>query len=495
MPGQARLSVRQSPLIRGRFSFQSKGPCGGRRAGVKTGPYHPKPVCFPVSLHVPAGTPCRRENRAGLPADAGAFLVAEAVESVWRRGLDLDGSRTVLGARGSDFRFPTEAPGQPWYLAHGEGGDGPAMQEPQEIQDEEYEQLVARVAAIDVAKASGMVCTRVPHASAQGRRVTKVWEVPATTGAIIELGGHLAGLGVEKVTVESTSDYWRAFFYLLEAAGLRVQLVNARDVKNVPGRPKTDKLDSVWLAKLTERGMLRPSFVPPAEIRQLRDYTRLRLDLTRDRSRHVQRIEKLLEDALIKLSTVATDIMGKSGRAMLEALIAGERDPKVLAGLARGRLLDQYDALTAQIDRLTARIEALLAAIPAAQGVDADGTTGPGAGADPGAAVLPAIQRLDEVPGIGRHAAQVLLAELGLDMGVFPTPGHLVSWAKLCPRTIQSGATRRAGTTGKGNPYLKGVLGEVAAAAAKTDTFPWASATGASSNAAASSRPWSRSPA
>jgi transposase len=371
------------------------------------------------------------------------------------------------------------------------------MQEPQEIQDEEYEQLVARVAAIDVAKASGMVCTRVPHASAQGRRVTKVWEVPATTGAIIELGGHLAGLGVEKVTVESTSDYWRAFFYLLEAAGLRVQLVNARDVKNVPGRPKTDKLDSVWLAKLTERGMLRPSFVPPAEIRQLRDYTRLRLDLTRDRSRHVQRIEKLLEDALIKLSTVATDIMGKSGRAMLAALIAGERDPKVLAGLARGRLrvkhaalvqaltgrfddhhaelarmlLDQYDALTAQIDRLTARIEALLAAIPAAQGVDADGTTGPGAGADPGAAVLPAIQRLDEVPGIGRHAAQVLLAELGLDMGVFPTPGHLVSWAKLCPRTIQSGAKHRAGTTGKGNPYLKGVLGEVAAAAAKTDTF------------------------
>jgi transposase len=371
------------------------------------------------------------------------------------------------------------------------------MREPQEIQDEEHEQLVARVAAIDVAKASGMVCTRVPHASAQGRRVTKVWEVPATTGAIVELGGHLAGLGVEKVTVESTSDYWRAFFYLLEAAGLRVQLVNARDVKNVPGRPKTDKLDAVWLAKLTERGMLRPSFVPPAEIRQLRDYTRLRLDLTRDRSRHVQRLEKLLEDALIKLSTVATDIMGKSGRAMLAALIAGERDPGVLAGLARGRLrgkhaalvqaltgrfddhhaelarmlLDQYDALTAQIDRLTARIEELLAAIPAAQGVSADGTTGPGAGAGPGAAVLPAIARLDEVPGIARHTAQVILAELGLDMGQFPTPGQLVSWARLSPRTIQSGARRRAGTTGRGNPYLKGVLGEAAAAAAKTDTF------------------------
>jgi len=235
----------------------------------------------------------------------------------------------------------------------------------------------------------------------------------------------------------------------------------------------------------------------PAEIRQLRDDTRLRLDLTRDRSRHVQRIEQLLEDALIKLSTVATDIMGKSGRAMLEALIAGQRDPKALADLARGRLrvkhaalvqaltgrfddhhaelarmlLDHYDALTAQIDRLTARIEALLAAIPAAQGVDADGTTGPGAGTGGDAAVLPAIWRLDEVPGIARPTAQVLLAELGLDMGVFPSPAHLVSWAKLCPRTIQSGATHRPGTTGRGNPYLRGILGEAAAAAAKTDTF------------------------
>src|SRR5215211_6385731 len=393
------------------------------------------------------------------------------------------------------------------------------MREPQEIQDEEHEQLVARVAAIDVAKASGMVCTRVPHASAQGRRVTKVWEVPATTGAIIELGGHLAGLGVEKVTLESTSDYWRVFFYLLEAAGLKVQLVNARDVKNVPGRPKSDKLDSVWLAKLTERGMLRPSFVPPAEIRQLRDYTRLRLDLTRDRSRHVQRIEKLLEDALIKLSTVATDIMGKSGRAMLEALIQGERDPEALAGLARGRLrvkhaalvaaltgrfdehhafvarmlLDQIDALGGQIERLTTRIEQAIAAIPAASPPAPDPGGGHGAAAGdaigparsvPGpieqvdpqtgevlAAALPVVDRLDEVAGIGRLAAQVIIAEVGLDMAQFPTPGQLVSWARLSPRTIQSGATRRAGATGHGNPYLKAALGEAATAAAKTDTF------------------------
>src|SRR5881394_3135088 len=203
-----------------------------------------------------------------------------------------------------------------------------AVMEPQEIEDKEHEQVLERVAAVDVAKASGMVCTRVPHQSRPGRRRTRVWQVDAATNAILELADHLVAEGIEKVTLESTSDYWRIWFYLLESAGLDVQLVRAQDVKQAPGRPKSDKLDAVWLAKLTERGMLRPSFVPPAEIRQLRDDTRLRLDLTRDRSRHVQRIEKLLEDALIKLSTVATDIMGKSGRAMLEALIAGQRDPR-----------------------------------------------------------------------------------------------------------------------------------------------------------------------
>jgi transposase len=377
------------------------------------------------------------------------------------------------------------------------GEEVPGMREPQEIEDEEHEQLVERAAAVDVAKASGMVCTRVPHPSRPGRRRTRVQEVDATTNSIIELGGQLAAEGIEKVTIESTSDYWRPFFYLLEAAGLAVQLVNAHDVKNAPGRPKTDKLDAVWLAKLTERGMLRPSFVPPAEIRQLRDYTRLRTDLTRDRARHWQRLEKLLEDALIKVSAVASTMDTLSVRDMLEALIAGERDPKVLAGLARGKmkakraaliealtgkfddhhaelarmLLDQIDALTAQIGTLTTRIEELIAAIPAAQGVDADGATGPGAGTGPDAARLNAITRLDEVPGISLLGAQIILAEIGLDMTRFMTPGHLVSWAKLCPRTIQSGAKNRSGKSGKGNPYLKGILGEIATAAAKTDTF------------------------
>ncbi|HEX3414959.1 MAG TPA: IS110 family transposase [Mycobacterium sp.] len=369
--------------------------------------------------------------------------------------------------------------------------------EPEEIPDAEHELVVERVCAIDVAKASGKVCRRAPDPKRPGRRVSTVWDVAATTGAITGLGEHLVEARIEKVTVESTSDYWRIWFYLLESAGLTVQLVNAREVKNVPGRPKTDKLDAVWLAKLTEKGMLRPSFVPPAPIRQLRDYTRLRIDLTHDRSRAVQRLEKLLEDALIKLSTVATDITGVSGRAMIEALVAGERDPRRLADLARGRmrpkraalvealtgrfddhhaelariLLDQIDALTVQIDTLTTRIETLITAIPAAQGADSDETTGPDAGTGPSAAVLPAVARLDEIPGIGPRTAQIILAEIGLDMDQFPTAGHLVSWAKLCPRAIQSGPVQRAGKTGKGNPYLKGALGEAAAAAAKTDTF------------------------
>jgi transposase len=369
--------------------------------------------------------------------------------------------------------------------------------EVEEIPDAEHELLVARVAAIDVAKASGKVCVRLPGRA--GRRVSRVWDVAATSGPVAELAEHLVEQGIEKVTVESTSDYWRIWYYLLEAAGLSVQLVNARDVKNVPGRAKTDKLDSVWLAKLTEKGLLRPSFVPPAPIRRLRDYTRLRTDLTHDRSRQVQRLEKLLEDALIKLSAVATDITGVSGRAMIEALIAGQRDPKVLAKLARGRmktkhsalvaaldgrfddhhgelarmLLDQIDALTTQIDALSARIDELLAAMPDAQPVDPHSggpLPGPSIDTAPDAA-LGAVERLDEIPGIGPNTAQVILAEIGLDMSRFPTAAHLVSWAKLCPRTIQSGPVTRGGKTGKGNPYLKGALGDAAAAAAKTNTF------------------------
>lgn len=371
------------------------------------------------------------------------------------------------------------------------------MEQPQETEDEEFERVWQRVAAVDVAKASGVVCTRVPGPEPGSRRRMHVWTVAATLGGITELGDHLRCEGIEVVTLESTSDYWRIWHAVLEAAGLKVQLVNARSVRNVPGRAKTDRKDAVWLAKLTERGMLQPSFVPPYDIRRLREYTRLRASLVHDRARYWQRLEKLLERALVKLSSVASKLTTQSSRAILEALIAGERNPGVLAGLALGRararrkeltealagrfedhhaelarmLLDQIDALTAQIDRLSDRVSELVAQIPAAWGVDADGTAGPQAGRGPDAAVLPAVARLDEITGCGTVAAQAIIAEIGLDMTVFGTPGRLVSWAKRCPQTRQSGQKNTSGKAGKGNPWLNGVLGEIAASASRTDTF------------------------
>lgn len=371
------------------------------------------------------------------------------------------------------------------------------MEQPQEVEDEEYERVWERVAAVDVAKASGVVCTRVPDEDRPGRCKAHVWTVKATLGAVTELGDHLRCEGIQVVTVESTSDYWRIWYVALEACGLKVQLVNARSVKNVPGRAKTDKKDAVWLAKLTGRGMLQPSFVPPYDIRRLREYTRLRADLVHDRTRHWARLEKLLERALIKISAVASTLNTQSVRAMLEALIAGQRNPKALAELAIGKmrakrgelaealdgrfedhhgelariLLDQIDALTRQVATLDEKISELIAQIPAAQGVDADGTTGPDAGRGPDAAVLPAVARLDEITGCGITAAQVIIAEIGLDMTAFATPGRLVSWAKRCPQTRQSGKKNTAGGTGKGNPWLNGILGEIAASAARTDTF------------------------
>src|SRR3982075_1802114 len=325
---------------------------------------------------------------------------------------------------------------------------------PEEIPDADHELVMERVCAIDVAKASGVVCVRTPR---EHRRVSKVWDVESTTGAVSDLAGQLMELGVKKVTVESTSDYWRIWFYVLEAAGLSVQLVNARDVKNVPGRPKSDKLDSVWLAKLTEKGLLRPSFVPPAPVRELRDYPRLRIDLTRERTRHWQRLEKLLEDSLIKVSSVASTLDTLSVRDMLEALIAGERDPRRLADLARGRMrlkhgalgaavagrfddhhaeltrmmLDQIDALSTQIATLTARIDELLTAMEPQTRADQPDTPGGAGTVTDGARQPTTIERLDEIPGISPGAAQIILAEIGLDMSRFPTAAHLVSWAKL----------------------------------------------------------------
>jgi transposase len=373
------------------------------------------------------------------------------------------------------------------------------MQQPVEVQVDEHEPIVERVAAIDVAKASGMVCLRIPHETIPDRRVTKVWPVAATTAALVELGDHLRCERVTRVVVESTSDYWRPFYYLLEAAGLIVWLVNAAQVKNVPGRPKTDKIDAVWLAKLAERSMLSPSLVPTEPMRQVRDLARARYDLVEDRTRVKQRIEKLLEDALIKISSVLTDVLGVSGRAMIEALIAGQRSPKVLAELARGRartrradlqralhgrftdhharlarlLLGQLDELAARINQVTTLLDAAINELPA------PAATRP-TGADeldqtqaqpPQAGYTSAVARLCAVPGGGPDSVRAVLGEIGLDMRVFGTPQRLCSWAKVAPRTVQSGRKTGRARTGKGNPYLKSALAQIATGAAKTDTF------------------------
>ena len=253
----------------------------------------------------------------------------------------------------------------------------------------------------------------------------------------------------------------------------------------------------MWLARLTEMGMLRPSFVPPAPVRVLRDYARARTHLVHDRTRCWQRLEKLLEGALIKVSAVASKLTTVSAQDMIKAMTAGQRDPHILASLARGRMKAKHDALVealtgmfddhhgelaqmlldqiafcgTRIATLATRIEQHLAQIRAAWGVDADGSTGPSAGTGTDAAVLPAAERLAEIPGVSAELARSIIAETGLDMSRFPTAAHLVSWAGLCPSAHQSGPRTRNGKKGQGSSYLRGYPGQAATGAAGTATF------------------------
>jgi transposase len=359
---------------------------------------------------------------------------------------------------------------------------------------DEQELQVERVAALDLGKAALEACVRVPHESKPGRRLQEVRGYATTTAALLALADWLHSWGVTRVVMESTSDYWKGVYWLLEAEGFECWLVNARDVKNVPGRPKTDRQDAIWLAKVAERGMCRPWLVHPHPIRQLRDLTRYRRSLIQDRTREMQRVEKLLEDAQIKLSSVVSDTFGVSGRAMLEALVAGQRDPKVLAQMAKARLrtklaeleealrgffTDHHAAILRMmldnIDRHSEQIGALDAKI-----------------AEAVAPFARQVAQLDEVTGVGATAAQELIAEVGVDMGRFPSHAHLVSWAKFCPRSTSrparpspraaAGATRgwqeRWATSSPPPP---------------APTASWERATGGSPNAAASRRRSSRS--
>lgn len=340
-------------------------------------------------------------------------------------------------------------------------------------ESDEAVEAVERVAALDLGKASLMACIRVPLEGKPGRRRQEVGEYATTTRSLLELADHLRCQGVELVAMEATSDYWKPVFYLLEAEGFTCWLLNARHVKNVPGRPKTDKLDAVWLAKVVERGMCRPSLVHPKPIRQLRELARYRRSLVRDRTREKQRVEKVLEDAQIKLSSVASDIHGVSGRAMIEALIGGQRDAKILAQMTKGAMrskismleealsghfddehaflcqmmLDRIEELTARIETVTLRIEAKIAPFEAA------------------------VAKLDEITGVGTTAARELIAEIGVDMSRFPTAAHLVSWAKFAPIDKNSAGRKKGGSTGKGNPWIAATLGEIIAGLSRTDTF------------------------
>jgi transposase len=338
---------------------------------------------------------------------------------------------------------------------------------------EEPVQVVARVCAIDIGKAGLVACVRVPHVSRPDRRVQEVREYATVTPALLELADWLRVERVELVAMEATSDYWKPVFYLLEAEGFECWLLNAKHVKNVPGRPKTDRLDAVWLARVVERGMCRPSLVHPKPIRQLRDVIRYRRSLVREQTREKQRLEKTLEDAQIKLDSVISDLHGVSGRQMLQAMIDGQRDPKVLAEMARGSMrrkipqlrealtghfgehhaficatmLRRIDALAGDIADLDARIEQMIAPF------------------------APAVEKLDEITGVGVRSAQELIAEIGVDMTAFPTAAHLVSWAKFSPIDAHSAGRKKGNSTGKGNPWLAGALGEVVAGAARTNTF------------------------
>ena len=332
-----------------------------------------------------------------------------------------------------------------------------------------------RAAGIDIGKQLVSVTIRVPSDTRRGGRQQETREFGTTRRQLLEMADWLRSWGVTRAGMEATSDYWKPVYFLLEREGLDLLLYQASQVKALPGRPKTDKLDSAWLARITERGMLASSFVPPEDIRRLRTHTRYRRKLVQARTAEKQRCEKLLEDAHLKLSSVISDIHGISGRDMLAAVIAGERNPKVLADLARGvmrrkaarleealdcsfftpehafvlqMMLDNIDHYTAQIGVLDERIAVLCEPYERQ------------------------VAQLDGIPGFGIAAAQDLIAEIGVDMTVFPTAGHLCSWARVAPRARESGGKRKGRTaTGRGNPYIGCTLGETAASAGRTQTF------------------------
>ncbi|MCQ8834871.1 IS110 family transposase [Streptomyces malaysiensis] len=328
--------------------------------------------------------------------------------------------------------------------------------------------IVARCAGLDVHRDTAVATVRSPG-KRRGSRHQETRTIATTLRGLAELEDWLVVEQVELVGMEATGIYWKPVFAALEDR-LTCWLLNAAHMHNVPGR-KTDVADSAWIAQLLEHGLVRPSFVPPPEMRDLRDLTRTRAAATQERTRMVQRLEKVLQDAGIKLTSVASQAYSKSARAMLEALISGEHDPKVLAGLAKGRLRSKHDQLVEALAhrfriehhgvlarRLLDHIDSLDAAVAE---LDAEITRRLTPHAD-------LVELICTIPGVGPKNVQVLIAEIGLDMDIFPTAGHLASWAGICPGNNASGGKRRPGRTRPGSRWLKQALTEAAWGAART---------------------------
>jgi len=340
--------------------------------------------------------------------------------------------------------------------------------------------LLERCAGVDIGKDEVVACVRTPGPGGRGRR-KETRTFLSFTGELEAMADWFAAEGVTDVVMEATGSYWKPVWYVLEERAFELKLVNAQHVKILPGR-KSDVLDAEWLAELLEHGLLRGSFVPPAAIRELRDLTRYRKRLIQAHTSECQRIQKTLEDAGIKLDSVASDVLGVSGRAMLHALVVGERDPEVLAELAKGRLRkkipelrqalrgrfrDHHALLIGLCLEHTAHLESAIATLDErVDGLFAINTS------EGGVPFERARDRLDTIPGVGKRAAECIIAEIGVDMSRFPTAAHLASWSGMAPGNNITGGKRGSGKTTKGDVWLRDILTQCAWAAARTrDTY------------------------
>lgn len=329
------------------------------------------------------------------------------------------------------------------------------------------EVIVERAAALDVHKAQVTACVRTPAGGQGGAQ--EVAEFRTTVHGLLTLRDWLHAQQVSQVAMEATGVYWKPVWAILED-DFELLLVNARHVKQVPGR-KTDVCDAAWLCQLLEAGLLRASFVPPKPIRALRNLTRYRKAQIRERSREANRLHKVLEDTGIKLDCVATDILGVSGRAMLDALVAGTTDPELLADLARGRLRAKLPALREALEGRFDEQHALLvgAILAHLDFLDEQIELLCGAIGEALAPLAAAVELLCSIPGVQRRSAENLLAEIGLEMSRFPSAGHLASWAGQCPGNHESAGKRRSGRTRKGSKWLNETLKEAALAATRSN--------------------------